>query len=116
MLEAFMRQAIREEVRAAVQDVVRELGERRRPEPSSSGIRVRPLLTTKQAAAIVGVAEKTIRAWVGQGKLKRYNAGRELRVAKSDLERFVETGAVNAEHDALEPDQLAARLLEGVGS
>jgi excisionase family DNA binding protein len=52
-------------------------------------------LTLRQAAALEGVAYKTILRWVRTGRLPAHRSGpRLLRILRSDLERFREQGRV----------------------
>jgi excisionase family DNA binding protein len=43
------------------------------------------LLSIKEAAAVMGVCEKTIYRMVGSGALRRHAAGRAVRVRRGDL-------------------------------
>ena len=44
-----------------------------------------------EAARRIDVAPATVREWIGQGRLGRYNAGRELRVKVSELDAILTT-------------------------
>ena len=48
------------------------------------------LLTPEEAAAILSVSPKSIRAWLRQGKLKGVRAGRLWRIRERDLEAFLD--------------------------
>jgi hypothetical protein len=49
-------------------------------------------LPVADAAGQVAVAPATIRTWIAQGKLRRYHAGRVLRVRWSELELLLRSG------------------------
>jgi hypothetical protein len=70
-LEALVERAVRK----AIREVLAE-----RASPSDEYISV------AAAARRIDVAPSTIRAWIGQGFLNRYHAGRELRVRVSELQ------------------------------
>lgn len=71
--------------RALLVDVVREV--------IREELAVRPALeeylSPARAAEVAEVTAGTIRAWVAEGRLGRYHAGRELRVKRADLERLL---------------------------
>jgi excisionase family DNA binding protein len=46
------------------------------------------LLTVQEAAAILRVKASAIYEWIYQGKLRKINAGRHIRIALVDLEEF----------------------------
>lgn len=46
-------------------------------------------LTVSQAAKLASVCEPTVRSWINSGRLARYNAGRHLRVKRSDMLTFL---------------------------
>lgn len=50
-----------------------------------------PLLTIKQAAAIIGVVEATVKRWAKSGKLKvtRINSRGDMRFRQEDLEEYL---------------------------
>ncbi len=52
------------------------------------------LLTTKEVAEYFRVSERTIHRWIKNGSLRAYKFGADkpstLRIAKSELERFLE--------------------------
>lgn len=45
--------------------------------------------TTKQLAKILGVKTVTIRRWMAKGWIEGYKIGKELRIEKSDLSKFL---------------------------
>jgi excisionase family DNA binding protein len=58
------------------------------------------LVSVKIAAEELGVAEVTLRKWIGQRKLAIVRIGRKVKIPVRELERLVEQGAVpaTAEH------------------
>jgi len=99
MIEAFLRQAVKEEVQAALGEFVKAMGQASAPKPVPTI--ERRFISTKEAADIAAVNEKTIRVWLSAGKLKRYQAGRELRVERPDLERFMVSGNIDLKREGL---------------
>jgi excisionase family DNA binding protein len=80
---------VKREVRAAVNEA---LG------PMLQGVNSRSpadvaYLSVERAAAIAEVHPDTIRAWVKAGRLPEHRAGRELRVRRDELHRFLDRGA-----------------------
>src|SRR3954449_4290214 len=49
------------------------------------------LLTARQAAAVVGLHERTIRRAIGRGELKAAKQGNVFQIAPGDLARYQET-------------------------
>jgi hypothetical protein len=78
-----LRRVVREEVAAIVG----------RPSASASlGDGGRPsLVSITQAAACAGVSERTLRAWMKAGKLKRHGQGRVALVDTQELKCFLST-------------------------
>lgn len=77
-------EALRAVVRSEMQNVLREelraqLVAAPRAQRAEAG---EGLLSIAQAAAYAGVHERTIRGWVSAGRLRRYKAGRLLRVER----------------------------------
>jgi excisionase family DNA binding protein len=50
------------------------------------------LLTIKQAAAYAIVSEPTVRRWITLRYFPIYRAGKQIRISKQDLARFLEKG------------------------
>lgn len=50
--------------------------------------------STKRVAKILDVKTITIRRWIQAGKLIAYKIGKELRIKKSDLDKFLEENKV----------------------
>lgn len=90
-LEAMIRAIVREEIAAS-----------RAPASTT------PYLSTEEAAAYAKVDPGTVRRWIREGKLTRYEAGRELRVSTAELEKQMKPGA-RSRRRALSPEDLAAR-------
>lgn len=97
--------ALRELVEDATRRVVREELSR---EPGRDRY-----LPVAEAAEIAGVAPDTIRSWIGQGRLGRYNAGREIRVRRSELDAFLAspTNGEKASARELTPEEEAERFV-----
>ena len=55
-----------------------------------------PMLTLAQVAEKLSTPVKTVRLWVGQGRLPAFKPGRQHLVKPADLEAFVEASAVGA--------------------
>ncbi len=76
----------------------------------------RPMLTVAEAAERAGVAKSTVGAWIDAGELpaadvaaRGHGRTRLLRIAESDLERFLEARATRAARPRRVGDRLAAR-------
>jgi excisionase family DNA binding protein len=48
------------------------------------------LLTAKEAAALLGLSEHTIRQWIWQRRLPVVRLGRAVRLRREDLEQLIE--------------------------
>jgi excisionase family DNA binding protein len=68
-------------------------------------------LPVADAAARVAVAPATIRTWIAEGKLRRYHAGRVLRVRWSELEFLLRSGPEAADRRAT-PEEEAKLYLQ----
>ncbi len=97
VLSATIRDAVREAVREEVARLVADLKPAKRVDLPS-------YLSAEDAAAIADVTPDTVRAWVSEGRLPRYGAGRLIRVRLDDLEAFLrrcgEAGVAEADLDA----------------
>lgn len=69
-------------------------------------------LSTQEAARIAAVTSQTIRAWMQQGKLQTYHAGREKRVSHAELLRLLKSGSKNAE--IVDPNQKAQEIISAL--
>lgn len=97
-------------IKEQLDQVAREVQEPRsahRTERDSIGPR---LLTTAEAAEVLRLRPKTIRAHIRAGRLTALRFGRSLRIRESDLEAFVRSGAESGPQAI---DEAAQRLLEG---
>jgi excisionase family DNA binding protein len=50
----------------------------------------RQLLTAKEAAALLGLSENTIRQWIWQRRLPVVRLGRAVRLKRQDLEQLID--------------------------
>ena len=55
-----------------------------------------PFMTTEDVAKLLKVSNATVRTWIRNQELRAVKLDREFRVAKIDLERFVEARATIA--------------------
>jgi len=77
-MNLFNEDALREIIRDELRSVIRqELGQK----PAAAG----DYVSAAEAAQIAAVSPQTIRAWIRQGKLKQFNAGRVIRVRRLEL-------------------------------
>jgi excisionase family DNA binding protein len=90
-----LREAVRDEVRTAMAEL--------KPKVTAGDY-----LSVADAGQIADVHPDTIRLWMKQGKLERHQAGRELRVRRADLERFLSQGPTS---EGPSPDEAAASIL-----
>ena len=67
------------------------------------------LLSTAEAAAHAKVTPETIRRWIAAGKLPEHRAGREVRIARADLDALLHRGTRQPRQRTAEktPEQLA---------
>ena len=49
--------------------------------------------TPKEVAALLKVSERTVRRWIGEGKLRALRFGRQLRIPMEALDKFVQVAA-----------------------
>jgi excisionase family DNA binding protein len=78
-----------EDLRAMLQAAVREGIRVALAQARAGGAEEDGYLSVQRAADYADVHPDTIRAWIKAGKLLGYRAGRELRVLRSDLRRFL---------------------------
>jgi excisionase family DNA binding protein len=105
-MSLFDEEALRALIADAVRKAIREDGGARVVDGPSSG----EYLPVATAARIAAVAPATIRTWIGDGRLGRYRAGRELRVRRAELERLLRT-VPTAANDTT-PEDEADRFLQ----
>jgi excisionase family DNA binding protein len=88
------------QLRALIRDAVREvIREELRRAPGRD-----EYLDVAAAAALAKVHPQTIRAWIADGRLTRYQAGRELRVLRAEIDAVLSAGGAT-------PDPEKAALL-----
>jgi excisionase family DNA binding protein len=102
--EGALRALIAEEVRK----VVREELARGTPSGPGDGY-----LSVKEAARVASVAMDTVRDWIANGCLGRYNAGRVLRVKRSELDALLARSTPNG--TAPTPEAAAMAYLRRAG-
>src|SRR4051812_45680542 len=87
-IEETIRQVVREEVRAALEEHIL-----RRAAPAEPARLPLALLTVEQAAEQCHAKPKTVREWIRSGRLPAAKAGgRRYLVALEDLQRFLASG------------------------
>jgi excisionase family DNA binding protein len=59
------------------------------------------LLTVNEAAELLGLAEVTLRCWIGQRKISVVRLGRAVRIAQEEVARMIEKGTVPARPENL---------------
>jgi len=52
-----------------------------------------PFMTIQDVAELLKVSKATVRTWIKNGELRAVKLEREFRIARVDLERFVEARA-----------------------
>jgi excisionase family DNA binding protein len=102
--EEALRALIGDEIRRVIRD---EIGGR------AAGVAADEYLAVAAAAGIAAVTPATIRAWIVDGRLGRYHAGRELRVRRTELHRLLRTAPARS-HDAAEatPEEPADQFIQ----
>ena len=68
------------------------------------------LMTTAEAGAYAKVSPATVRRWIAAGKLPEHRAGREVRIARADLDALLQRGTRRPQPQNSEktPEDLAA--------
>jgi excisionase family DNA binding protein len=79
---------------------------------AGSGHPMDQYLPVAEAARIAAVAPATIRAWMDDGRLVRYHAGRELRVRRGELDALLRTTPQGPAGSELSPEAEADRFLQ----
>jgi hypothetical protein len=69
-------------------------------------------LSIGAAARIAAVAPSTVRTWMDQGMLHRYQAGRVLRVRRGELIEFLRAGPAKAARTTRTPEEAALLMFE----
>ena len=88
--------------------VVKEVREMRIAQVDDQKSGVPRLMTTAEAAEVLRVKPKTVRAYVRAGRLSAVRFGRALRIREDDLEDFLR----DSHRDAGKLAEVAARLLQ----
>jgi hypothetical protein len=101
--ERALREIVAEELRRVLRE---ELATGGRPANDAE------YLPVAEAAARASVAPATIRVWMGQGRLGRYHAGRELRVRGAELAELMRRPAGIGNREELTPEKEADLYLE----
>ena len=101
--ERALREIVAEELRRVLRE---ELASGGRPANDAE------YLPVAEAAARASVAPATIRVWMGQGRLGRYHAGRELRVRGAELAELMRRPAAIGNREELTPEKEADLYLE----
>ena len=106
-LDDAFRFAVREELRVVVREEIRAALVEVRPRSGTED----GYLSVEQAAAFAAVHPDTIRAWVKAGRLPEHRAGRELRLLRDELHRFLERAGATGGKPT--PQETAAKILAG---
>ena len=56
------------------------------------------MLTVNEVAEQLKISAKTVRVWIESGKLEGYRFGKDYRIHKNDLERFINESKVEPEN------------------
>jgi excisionase family DNA binding protein len=102
-LEDTVRTLIREEVQRVLREELPAAIAELRP-ASDAG---EQYLSVDKAAAIADVHPDTVRTWVKSGRLPEHRAGRELRILRSDLRRFLASVSANGHRASAEQEAVA---------
>lgn len=70
-------------------------------------------LTVAEVAGRLRLNEQTVRNHIDAGKLPAFRIGRRVRISRSDLDRFVESGYSRAASTAPEDDSKARAFWDG---
>lgn len=115
-----IRQIIREELRP-LQALLQSVAEGSRP-PAPAASSPDEMLTVDQVAEAVKVAATTVRMWIHSGQLRAIRPGvgrgpgRTFRVARADLEQFLESVQERVTDSDAEARKEAAKILAIVAS
>ena len=60
-----------------------------------------PMLSIRQAAAFFCVSEKTVRRWIACGDLGAHQVGRQWRISRKEIERYLATRSSWHRHGVL---------------
>ncbi len=87
IIRAIVRDVVREEIRAALSEGA---GDATRRNGSSAATHGDGYLSIARAAAFADVAPGTLRRWIRSGRLPVRRAGRVYRIARAELEDFLQ--------------------------
>jgi excisionase family DNA binding protein len=96
---------IEESLKVLVAAAVREA----LPAALEEALRPDEYLPTAAAAKLAGIYPGTLRRWLDRKWLTRYNAGREVRISRRELELLLKNGVPRRAGKNLTPQQLAAK-------
>jgi excisionase family DNA binding protein len=119
-LLADIRQIIREELRP-VQALLQSMADGSR-QPAPAAATAEEMLTVDQVAEAVKVAATTVRMWIHSGQLRAIRPGvgrgpgRTFRVARADLEQFIESVQERVTDSDADARKEAAKILAIVAS
>lgn len=99
-LEETVRALIREEVQRVLREELAGVVAELRPAADAG----EQYLSVERAAAMAEVHADTIRGWVKSGRLREHRAGRELRILRSDLHRFLAAVSANGHRETAEEE------------
>ena len=88
-LEEVIRAIVRDEVRAAVAEALARSG-------AAPAVHEGGYLSIARAARFAAVAPGTLRRWIRTGRLPVRRAGRVYRIARAELEAFLERNGASA--------------------
>jgi len=83
-------------------DLVDELKAQRRGALSTeapTSIERKKYLSIEEAAAFLGISDKTLRNWRLQGKVTVVKFGRAVRISRAEIERIAEEGTIERRRD-----------------
>ncbi|MBE7451477.1 MAG: helix-turn-helix domain-containing protein [Kofleriaceae bacterium] len=107
VLRDVVREVVRDELRTVLDDRARRNGLSDAGEDPG-------YLSIAKAAAFADVAPGTLRRWIRTGRLVARRAGRDHRVARGELERFLASGGVRADVSE-RARRILQRRLNGAG-
>lgn len=88
MMRSIVRDVVREEIHKALATTVTRNG---RADADGDGF-----MSIAKAAAFADIAPGTLRRWIREGRVTATRAGRDLRVTRAELMRFLSSGGPSA--------------------
>lgn len=101
--EDTIRNIVREVVRDELRGALASSSSRNGTHATEDGY-----LSIAKAAALADIAPGTLRRWIRERRVTATRAGRDLRVARSELERFLTSGGMRSD-----VSERARRILDG---